>query len=204
MQRSTLCRALCAAFVLLGVSVLWLAVWPSPVQAHPCDDLYTRQQDRETCWWNYWNSLASQPSPPPKLYPVAKPYYLPPAEPVRQYTTKPHRLHPGDPRIAPWDRVVTPVPAYKVYPVRQYTTKPHRLHPNDPRIAPWDRRVTPAPVQPVYLVPAPQTTYPPPRNNGRYCTDFDSRAQYEHFFAERQKPSQHDQDRDGVYCDDLW
>lgn len=234
MKRSTRCRTLCAAFVLMGVALLWLAVWPSPVQAHPCDDLYTRQQDRETCWWNYWNGLAYQPQSPTTL-------------PVRQYTTKPHRLHPADPRIAPWDRV-------------KYTTKPHRL-PSKP--------VPPAPVHQIYLVvdervcdiyyvdhadrvncrwrlrnglplpalvtsglilpvvpvppvhqpsgptqapipatayqpvPVPQTTYSPPRGGGRYCTDFDSRAQYEHFFAGRAKPSGHDRDRDGLYCENL-
>ncbi len=136
MDRTVGRRAWSAAFCLVCMTVLWLAMPPEPVQAHPCDDLYSRQQDRETCWWHYWNSLAGQPQP---------------VWTVGQYTTKPHRLHPGDPRIAPRYRVVKPVLVYQVYPVRQYTTKPHRLHPNDPRIAPWDRRYPP-PVRTVYVL----------------------------------------------------
>ncbi len=139
-------RSLCAALCLACLTVLWLAVPPQPVHAHPCDDLYTRQQDRETCWWNYWNGRPPQPS-------TARPGHH---RPVREYTTKPHRLHPGDPRIAPRDRKVPYTPV-RQRPVRQYTTKPHRLQPCDPRIAPRDRWVSEAYCRPWRQPPKPTT-----------------------------------------------
>ena len=44
----------------LLVCLLLLAVWPTvEVQAHFCDDNYTDQQDRENCWWRYWNGLTT-------------------------------------------------------------------------------------------------------------------------------------------------
>lgn len=27
----------------------------TPASAHPCDDNYKEQKDRENCWWRYWN-----------------------------------------------------------------------------------------------------------------------------------------------------
>lgn len=65
----------------------------------------------------------------------------------------------------------------------------------------------------VQSVPAVQATpvpaseapagFPPPRRQGRYCNDFDSRAQYEAFYADREKPTRHDGDGDGLYCEAL-
>ena len=65
---------------------------------------------------------------------------------------------------------------------------------------------TPVPqVQPTPVPPpdTPQTNFPPPRRQGRYCNDFDTRAQYEAFYAGREKPASHDRDRDGLYCEAL-
>ena len=60
------------------------------------------------------------------------------------------------------------------------------------------------PVQPARATPAaPQTGFPPPRRQGRYCNDFDTRAQYEAFYAGREKPASHDRDNDGRYCEAL-
>ena len=50
---------------------------------------------------------------------------------------------------------------------------------------------------------APSSGFPPPRRQGRYCNDFDSRAQYEAFYAGREKPARHDGDGDGLYCEAL-
>ncbi len=68
--------------------------------------------------------------------------------------------------------------------------------------------VQPTPVQharatPTPPVSVPQSQYPPPRRQGRYCNDFDTRAQYEAFYAGRKKPDSHDRDRDGHYCETL-
>ena len=65
---------------------------------------------------------------------------------------------------------------------------------------------TPIPqVQPTPVPPTdtPQSNFPPPRRQGRYCNDFDTRAQYEAFYAGRAKPASHDRDRDGLYCEAL-
>ena len=50
---------------------------------------------------------------------------------------------------------------------------------------------------------APASEFPAPRRQGRYCNDFDSRAQYEAFYAGREKPKSHDRDGDGRYCEAL-
>ncbi|GEM_PF-5185378 len=68
--------------------------------------------------------------------------------------------------------------------------------------------VQPTPVPPAQATPTPpvsvpQSQYPAPRRQGRYCTDFDTRAQYEAFYAGRKKPDSHDRDRDGHYCEAL-
>ena len=39
-----------AALLLFTTSTVW---------AHPCDDNYTEQQDRESCWWRYWNDQST-------------------------------------------------------------------------------------------------------------------------------------------------
>ena len=63
------------------------------------------------------------------------------------------------------------------------------------------------PARAVPATPRPPAEAPsgfaPPRRQGRYCNDFDSRAQYEAFYEGREKPAGHDRDRDGVYCEDL-
>ncbi|MXZ41769.1 MAG: hypothetical protein F4Z18_08315 [Caldilineaceae bacterium SB0666_bin_21] len=228
MSRSTR-RTVSAALLLTGVAVLWLAVWPSPVQAHPCDDLYTRQQDRETCWWHYWNSLATQPPPPPTLHVAAKPYHPPPAYPVRQYTTKPHRLQPGDPRIAPWDRKHVPKP-YRPYPKAWPPAPVHQVYVMvDERVCDvyytdhadrancrWRLRnglPLPAlassglivPVTPVVqtAAPAPPATLPHHPGACRACRTFASRAEYVAFYQGYQWPPRHDDDNDGWYCENL-
>ncbi len=44
---------------LLGCLLL-LAIWPTgEVQSHYCDDNFSEQQDRENCWWRYWNGLTT-------------------------------------------------------------------------------------------------------------------------------------------------
>ena len=63
-------------------------------------------------------------------------------------------------------------------------------------------------VQPPQAAPAPPgdapaSEFPAPRRQGRYCNDFDTRAQYEAFYAGREKPASHDRDKDGRYCEDL-
>ena len=68
--------------------------------------------------------------------------------------------------------------------------------------------VQPTPVPPAQATPTPpvsvpQSQYPAPRRQGWYCTDFDTRAQYEAFYAGRKKPDSHDRDRDGHYCEAL-
>ena len=71
---------------------------------------------------------------------------------------------------------------------------------------PYVPAVQPAvPVQatPVPPADAPQSNFPPPRRQGRYCNDFDTRAQYEAFYAGRAKPASHDRDGDGRYCEAL-
>ncbi len=47
-----------AGFV-LAWGCLLLAVWPQVGLTHFCDDNYTNQQDRENCWWRYWNGLTT-------------------------------------------------------------------------------------------------------------------------------------------------
>ncbi len=64
------------------------------------------------------------------------------------------------------------------------------------------------PAVPVQATPVPpadasQSNFPPPRRQGRYCNDFDTRAQYEAFYAGREKPASHDRDKDGRYCEAL-
>ena len=45
--------------LLLGCLLL-LTVWPTgEAHAHFCDDNYAVQQDRENCWWRYWNDLTT-------------------------------------------------------------------------------------------------------------------------------------------------
>ena len=61
----------------------------------------------------------------------------------------------------------------------------------------------PAQATPVPPADAPQSNFPPPRRQGRYCNDFDTRAQYEAFYAGREKPASHDGDGDGRYCEAL-
>ena len=61
----------------------------------------------------------------------------------------------------------------------------------------------PAQATPVPPADAPQSNFPPPRRQGRYCNDFDTRAQYEAFYAGREKPASHDRDGDGRYCEAL-
>jgi hypothetical protein len=39
-----------AALLLFTTSTVW---------AHPCDDNYAEQQDRESCWWRYWNDQST-------------------------------------------------------------------------------------------------------------------------------------------------
>ena len=56
---------------------------------------------------------------------------------------------------------------------------------------------------PVPPADAPPSDYPAPRRQGRYCNDFDTRAQYEAFYAGREKPASHDRDGDGRYCEAL-
>ena len=49
------------AVLLLGL-VMTAAVLlfvTTPASAHPCDDNYTEQKDRENCWWRYWNNLST-------------------------------------------------------------------------------------------------------------------------------------------------
>ena len=45
--------------------------------------------------------------------------------------------------------------------------------------------------------------FPPPRRQGRYCNDFDSRAQYDAFYADKSIPASHDRDNDGQNCESL-
>ena len=61
----------------------------------------------------------------------------------------------------------------------------------------------PAQATPVPPADAPQSNFPPPRRRGQYCNDFDTRAQYEAFYADRAKPASHDRDGDGRYCEAL-
>ncbi len=39
-----------AALLLFTTSTVW---------AHPCDDNYSEQQARESCWWRYWNDQST-------------------------------------------------------------------------------------------------------------------------------------------------
>ncbi len=89
----------------------------------------------------------------------------------------------------------TPVPQVQPTPVPQAQPTPV------PQVQP-----TPVPqVQPTPVPQAntPQSNFPPPRRQGRYCNDFDTRAQYEAFYAGRAKPASHDRDKDGLYCEAL-
>ncbi len=80
-----------AAFVLmmataLAVVVLW-SLRPTLAWAHFCEDNYTIQQEREACWWRYWNGLSTPedmagtvqsmvddtPQPTPTPYPTSTP-----------------------------------------------------------------------------------------------------------------------------------
>ena len=48
-------RTLLLMVVVLFALLMFLP--SSAVFAHPCDDNYTEQQDKEDCWWRYWNSV---------------------------------------------------------------------------------------------------------------------------------------------------
>ena len=43
----------------LTITAALLLFTTSTVWAHPCDDNYTEQQDRESCWWRYWNDQST-------------------------------------------------------------------------------------------------------------------------------------------------
>ena len=45
--------------IVLTITVALLLFTTSTVWAHPCDDNYTEQQDRESCWWRYWNDQST-------------------------------------------------------------------------------------------------------------------------------------------------
>ena len=44
------CLLITAALLLFTKSTFW---------AHPCDDNYSEQQARESCWWRYWNDQST-------------------------------------------------------------------------------------------------------------------------------------------------
>jgi hypothetical protein len=39
---------------------LFMFLPSSAVLAHPCDDNYTEQQDKEDCWWRFWNEQSTE------------------------------------------------------------------------------------------------------------------------------------------------
>ncbi|MCY4521272.1 MAG: hypothetical protein OXC13_10910 [Caldilineaceae bacterium] len=43
----------------LTITVALLLFTTSTVWAHPCDDNYAEQQDRESCWWRFWNDQST-------------------------------------------------------------------------------------------------------------------------------------------------
>ena len=50
----------------LTITVALLLFTTSTVWAHPCDDNYAEQQNRESCWWRFWND---QSTPEDKMMP---------------------------------------------------------------------------------------------------------------------------------------
>lgn len=194
------------AGTILLLAVMWV-LWTSTSLAHYCDDHYYSQQAREACWWRYWNNAASyqdtvlanqaqqhhtqhhhQQQYHHHHYKQGhhhrawkapyKAHYKP-----QQYTTKPHRLHPSDPRIAPWDRVKHPyrVVVYKV-PVH-HAKETH-----------WDR---------YYRTGTQQKAAHLPEGPYVACGHFRSRADYEAYYADYRYPWQHDGDHDGLFCEGL-
>lgn len=193
------------AGTILLLAVMWV-LWTSTSLAHYCDDHYYSQQAREACWWRYWNNAASyqdtvlanqaqqhhtqhhhqqqyhhhykQGHHHRAWKAPYKAHYKP-----QQYTTKPHRLHPSDPRIAPWDRVKHPyrVVVYKV-PVH-HAKETH-----------WDR---------YYRTGTQQKAAHLPEGPYVACGHFRSRADYEAYYAGYRYPWQHDGDHDGLFCEGL-
>ena len=51
-------RTLLLMVVVLFALLMFLP--SSAVFAHPCDDNYTEQQDKEDCWWRYWSDQATE------------------------------------------------------------------------------------------------------------------------------------------------
>ena len=43
----------------IGALALILILYAVPAGVHYCDDSYITQQDRENCWWRYWNNQPS-------------------------------------------------------------------------------------------------------------------------------------------------
>lgn len=193
------------AGTILLLAVMWV-LWTSTSLAHYCDDHYYSQQAREACWWRYWNNAASyqdtvlanqaqqhhtqhhhqqqyhhhykQGHHHRAWKAPYKAHYKP-----QQYTTKPHRLHPSDPRIAPWDRVKHP------YQVVVYKVPVHHAKETH-----WDR---------YYRTGTQQKAAHLPEGPYVACGHFRSRADYEAYYAGYRYPRQHDGDHDGLFCEGL-
>lgn len=199
MKESTWFRTIGAAVALTTATLLILFVmwnlWPGTSWAHYCDDSHFTQQARETCWWHYWNSLSIQQD----RWEKAKPRHTPvrwvpqvplPANPPLDGSVCDIYYRAQEDRANCWWRHSNGLPLFALAPFMSLPAHP----------------ATPAhlPSVPAYQpVPVPKSTFPPPRGTGSRCSDFDTRAQYEAFYTGRTKPSRHDRDRDGLYCEHL-
>ena len=210
MKRSIWCRATSAAFVLMGTGLMaWFVLGilhPKSVQAHFCDDFYVDQRQRENCWWQYWNGLSTQQSSlsihqnklraKPQYVPVQPVPKAPVGFPVEGRVCDIYYFEQED-RANCWWRWHNGLPLFALAPSGLVISVPAL-----PVLVPPARTQAPSSI-PAYQAPVPYTTFPPPRGTGSRCTDFDTRGQYEAFYAGRAKPRQHDRDNDGLYCEIL-
>lgn len=204
MKRKTGHRTWSAAFVLLAAFIVWTAmpVGP-PVLAHFCDDNYTTQQAREACWWRYWNGLSTQQDKleaKPLPVPVQQVPTAPPStgSPVDVRVCDVYYFEPAD-RANCWQRWRNGLPLFAL-------STSGLVLPVVPVVPAYQPSVpiqTPISIPAYQAAPVSYITFPPPRGIGSRCTDFDTRGQYEAFYAGRTKPSRHDRDRDGLYCENL-
>ncbi len=87
--------------LVMTAAVLLLAT--TPASAHPCDEIYKEQKDRENCWWRYWNNQQTDedrhPTPEPTPEPAAPTPTPAPAAVAPADCTRLHTVNPNETRL---------------------------------------------------------------------------------------------------------